>query len=70
MRPSQFAANVRCAYCYKTSPAGNWPANGDRVPFYAQTAERTEDSPGAYRLAVSCPHCQKEWFVVWNENPT
>lgn len=70
MHLSQFSERVRCAYCRSPSPAADWPANGDMVPFYVQTAERTDESPGAFRVAVTCPDCRKEWFVVWDEDPT
>lgn len=66
---SQFANQLRCAYCSKTNAATTWPNNGDRTAFYFQTKERTEEAPGAYRVLVHCPHCGKDWFVVWDQNP-
>ena len=66
---SQFADRVRCAYCNKTDTATSWPRNGDAVPFYYQTKERTDEKPGAYRVRMHCPHCGKDWFVVWDEDP-
>jgi len=37
--------------------------NGDATPFYFQ------DEPGRYTLKVSCPHCGKDWYVVWDDDP-
>ena len=66
---SQFANELRCAYCSKTNTAPTWPTNGDMVSFYCQTKERTDEAPGAYRVLVHCPHCAKDWFVVWDDDP-
>lgn len=66
---SQFANQMRCAYCSKTNTVTVWPRNGDMVPFYFQTRERTDEAPGAYRVLVHCPDCEKDWFVVWDEDP-
>jgi len=33
------------------------------TPFYYQS------EPGKYSLPVTCPHCAKEWYVVWDANP-
>jgi hypothetical protein len=48
----------------------DWPQKGDQVAFYCQTKERTEEEPGKYRVDCHCPHCGKDWFVVWDDDPT
>ena len=60
---SLFAGKLSCQHCGKTHGSKQWPASGDSVPFYYQT------EPGKYTLAVLCPHCKKEWYVVWDDNP-
>jgi len=67
---SRFANNLRCKGCGKVNVAPVWPSGGDFVPFYAQTRERTEEDPGAYRVKIHCPCCGQDWFVVWDQNPT
>jgi ribosomal protein S27E len=66
---SRFANELHCASCGKLNVAPKWPARGDAVPFYFQTAERTREEAGAYRLKVHCPHCKQDWFVVWDDTP-
>lgn len=63
MHMSQFAGELRCQHCYKTHATQDWPQRGDSVPFYFQK------EPGNYQVKVECPHCGKEWYVVWDENP-
>lgn len=60
---SQFAANLTCQHCSQRHAADEWPANGDAIPFYFQK------TPGRYSLKVTCPHCGKDWYVVWDQNP-
>ena len=60
---SQFAHELRCLYCGKPNPATEWRAAGDLVPFYCQR------EPGKHNLTITCPHCQRAWYVVWDENP-
>ena len=67
---SEFADNLPCPYCGKNcSAAAQWPKRGDLVPFFDQTAEDTKEQPGAFNIKVYCPHCSKDWFVVWDEDP-
>jgi len=63
MHVSQFANKLRCQYCGKVHSTREWPINGDATPFYFQ------DEPGRYTLKVSCPHCGKDWYVVWDDYP-
>jgi Zn finger protein HypA/HybF involved in hydrogenase expression len=63
MHISQFANKLRCQHCGKIHGTKEWPVNGDHVPFYFQ------DEPGKYTLTVNCPHCGKNWYVVWDNNP-
>ena len=60
---SEFASKLQCQHCGKTHRTNQWPENGDSVPFYYQL-ER-----GNHTLEVTCPHCEKPWYVVWDENP-
>jgi len=63
MHWSQFAGDLVCQYCFKKNQSKTWPVNGDMVPFYFQTDK------GEFNLAVTCPLCGKEWYVVWDQNP-
>lgn len=67
---SRFQGQIRCAYCHEINIVTNWPPNGDQIAFYCQTKEDTDEVSGAYRLPVHCPHCKKDWFVVWDDDPT
>ena len=60
---SQFAHELRCLYCGKPNPATEWRAAGDLVPFYFQR------EPGKHNLTMTCPHCGRAWYVVWDDNP-
>jgi Zn finger protein HypA/HybF involved in hydrogenase expression len=60
---SWFANELKCQYCLKTHGTNQWPANGDHVPFYFQK------EPGNHTLTVRCPHCGREWHVVWDGDP-
>lgn len=44
----------------------SWPANGNFVPFYAQSALNQK---GAYHIELICPACNKPVFVVWDDDP-
>jgi hypothetical protein len=63
MNASVFADKLRCAHCGETNAAKEWPANGDRVPFYYQR------EPGQFCLKLNCPHCKKDWYVAWDIDP-
>lgn len=67
---SRYANELRCAYCGKINVAPQWPSHGDLVGFYYQTLEESEEVPGAYRIGVHCPYCHRDWYVVWDRNPT
>lgn len=66
---SAFADSLRCSYCGQPNVAPEWPARGDVTAFYCQTRERSEEAPGVHRVGVHCPHCNNDWFVVWDEDP-
>ena len=66
---SHFASQLRCAYCNQINKTEVWPKNGDYIPFYYQTKERTEVEPGRFNIQVHCPFCEKDWFVVWDDDP-
>ena len=57
------AEELCCKHCYKEHGTDKWPINGDMVPFYYQL------EPGNYSLEVTCPHCGKDWYVVWDNDP-
>jgi len=61
--------SLNCQYCYKSNIAAFWPEGGDFKPFYCQDEEITKEKPGAFRLPVQCPHCQKTWYVIWDDDP-
>lgn len=66
---SQFANELSCAYCGQLNVASRWPPHGDIVTLYFQTQEDTEETLDAYKIKVHCPFCDKDWFVVWDEDP-
>jgi hypothetical protein len=63
MHYSNFANELRCYYCGKTQSAKEWPVRGDWVGFC------WEDEPGEYSIKLTCPHCGKDWYVVWDDDP-
>jgi len=63
MHISQFASKLRCKHCGKTHGAQEWPQYGDGIPFYYQA------EPGRYQVKVRCPHCNQDWYVVWDDDP-
>ena len=60
---SQFAHELKCLYCGKANPATEWRALGDFQPFYCQA------EPGRFNLTMTCPHCQRVWYVAWDDDP-
>jgi hypothetical protein len=60
---SQFASHLTCQHCHQPQPAREWPVNGDMVAIYYQK------EPGRYSLKMTCPHCGKDWYVVWDQDP-
>jgi hypothetical protein len=66
---SQFANQLLCPHCSKNNTATTWPRLGDAVPFFYQTKEETIDTPGAYNVRIHCSYCEKDWFVVWDDDP-
>lgn len=60
---SAFAGNLQCQYCASRHGTNFWPEHGDMVPFYFQK------DPGKFSLKVSCPHCGRDWYVVWDQSP-
>ncbi len=63
MHISQFAGHLFCQHCSRVNAAKEWPISGDYAPFYFQK------TPGRFSVPVRCPHCGKEWYVVWDSNP-
>ena len=60
---SSLAKNLKCCYCQRLNRSDEWPLFGDRVPFYFQRA------PGNYYVAIHCPFCNRDWYVVWDTGP-
>jgi len=63
MHTSRYANTLQCKHCGKTHGPTEWPLHGDQVAFYIQ------DEPGRYQVVVHCPHCNQDWYVVWDDNP-
>ena len=63
MHISRFAHKIKCIHCNEFHGTDKWPVNGDGVPFYYQ------EEPGNFTLDVTCPKCQKKWYVVWDNDP-
>lgn len=63
MSTSAYAHRLTCKHCGQQHGTQQWPANGDLTPLYFQR------EPGKYTLTVTCPHCQKDWHVVWDSDP-
>lgn len=66
---SRYAGNLRCAYCGQVNRSEYWPRNGDLAEFYFNTREDVVQRPGLYRIAITCPYCYQDWYVVWDRNP-
>ena len=60
---SRYANNLHCLYCEKTNASEIWPLYGDSTAFYY------EPDPGEYSIEITCSHCNKRWFVVWDYDP-
>lgn len=60
---SAFADQLICRYCGTENRATQWPTEGDSIPFAYEAA------PGDFNLKVHCAHCERDWYVVWDENP-
>jgi len=65
----RFRDSLQCVHCGKRNVAPFWPENGDKVAFYYQSEERTQEQPGQFRLPIECPFCGQIWFVVWDTSP-
>jgi hypothetical protein len=63
MSTSALANQLFCKHCGKQHGTSRWPVNGDLTPLYFQS------EPGNYTLDVTCPHCGKQWYVVWDVDP-
>jgi DNA-directed RNA polymerase subunit RPC12/RpoP len=63
MHWSQFADQLSCKHCGKRNQTTQWPINGDSVAYYAQAES------GSFSLKIRCPHCERDWYVVWDEYP-
>lgn len=63
MHISEFANDLHCQHCWKAHGTKVWPVNGDYVAFYYQK------EPGNYTLKLTCPHCGRDWYVVWDDDP-
>ena len=63
MHISLLANDLHCRHCNKPNSSDRWPLQGDRVGFVFK------EEPGQYSLEVYCPHCQKNWYVVWDRDP-
>jgi len=60
---AEYAEDLACAHCGAKNRAEQWPERGDLEPFFNQT------EPGQYSFTVHCPSCNKDWYVVWDDNP-
>lgn len=60
---SSFVNQIKCPYCNQPNSISKWPINGDSTSFYFQKDE------GKYSLPITCPHCKKAWYIVWDNNP-
>ncbi len=60
---SEFSSKLTCLYCGKPNSASRWRSSGDLVPFYNQREH------GEHSVSITCPHCDKTWYVVWDEYP-
>ncbi len=63
MHISLLANDLHCAHCHSQNAATEWPLNGDHTALYSQR------EPGQYSLAIHCPSCDKDWYVVWDMDP-
>lgn len=63
MHISLLADDLRCYHCHEPNSVDRWPLHGDHVPLYFQK------EPGRFSLDICCPHCKKNWYVVWDQDP-
>jgi len=63
MHHSRYAAKLIRKHCGQSNRSEDWPIEGDKTPLYYQT------QPGRYQVKVHCPHCAKDWYVVWDQDP-
>lgn len=66
---SKYTGKLNCLHCGMPNVSGKWPRNGDNIPFRSQSPLETIQNPGFYRLSIICPHCRKEWYIIWDDNP-
>lgn len=63
MHISMFANELVCQHGHKIHGTEGWPTNGDMTPFFFQK------QPSNHSLQTKCPHCKKDWYVVWDNDP-
>ncbi len=63
MHQSIYAHRLKCKHCGEFHGTNKWPLNGDTVAFYNQK------DIANYSLKVTCPHCNNDWYVVWDRDP-
>lgn len=56
----------RCPRCRKLNYSIVFPEKGQFLGWYA--VEKPEN-PQAFRITVKCLHCDKDFYVEWDENP-
>ncbi len=54
---------VSCPFCGGRNETKEWPVAGNIVPYYCQ------EEPGKFSIKMHCPHCDKDWYVVWDQDP-
>ena len=65
----EFRDDVYCQYCNIRQSAPYWPINGNMTSYFYKKSEESDDEEWVYKLPIYCPHCNKTWYVVWEEDP-
>jgi hypothetical protein len=56
----------RCPFCGKINYAIVFPARGMSLSWYAVAKP---ENPSGFRFKVVCIHCNKDFYIEWDENP-
>jgi hypothetical protein len=62
----RYLDHPRCPWCGKTNYSIVFPEKGRSIGWYA---EREPKNPQAFCVTVRCVHCDKDFYVEWDENP-
>jgi hypothetical protein len=62
----RYLDHPHCPWCQKINYSIVFPAKGRSIGWYAV---REPENPQAFRIEIKCMHCDKDFYVEWDENP-